>query len=243
MFKYAYDSELIAAPLRFGPRFARPTRKMLRLEKAKRGPKMFEAVVIRAMVNRKQKDGDGGPVLIQPTTSIKAMILLGVNCGFGNSDCGTLPLTAINLDGRWVNYHRPKTGIPRRCPLWPETFTALKTVLEERKQPKDTVNAGRVFISYKGESWHKSDDRNPISAEMRKLLDLLGIEGKRNFYAPRPTFETIGGEAKDQIAVDHIMGHARDDMASAYRERISDERLKAVTYHVRKRLFGDAEGK
>jgi hypothetical protein len=44
---------------------------------------------------------------------------------------------------------------------------------------------------------------------------------------------TIGGEAKDQVAVDHTMGHARDDMASAYRERISDERLRAVVEHVR----------
>ena len=44
----------------------------------------------------------------------------------------------------------------------------------------------------------------------------------------RHTFETIGGDAKDQVAVDHIMGHARDDMASAYRERISDERFHAA---------------
>jgi len=29
------------------------------------------------------------------------------------------------------------------------------------------------------------------------------------------------------------MGHAREDMASVYRERISDERLRAVTEHVR----------
>ena len=34
-----------------------------------------------------------------------------------------------------------------------------------------------------------------------------------------------------------IMGHARDDMASVYRERVDDERLHAVTDHVRKWLF------
>jgi len=59
-----------------------------------------------------------------------------------------------------------------------------------------------------------------------------------SFYALRRTFETIGGECRDQAAVDHIMGHARDDMASVYRERISDERLEAVTDHVRRWLFG-----
>jgi integrase len=72
---------------------------------------------------------------------------------------------------------------------------------------------------------------------VRGLLDKLGINGKRNFYALRHTFETIGGEARDQVAVDHIMGHARDDMASVYRERVSDQRLKAVSDHVRAWLF------
>jgi hypothetical protein len=27
---------------------------------------------------------------------LKAMILLGVNCGFGNADCGNLPLSALD---------------------------------------------------------------------------------------------------------------------------------------------------
>jgi integrase len=61
---------------------------------------------------------------------------------------------------------------------------------------------------------------------MCKLLDGLDINGDRNFYSLRHTFETNGGEAKDQVAVDHIMGHTRDDMAGAYRERISDARLR-----------------
>jgi len=68
----------------------------------------------------------------------------------------------------------------------------------------------------------------------------LGISKGRNFYALRHTFETIGGDSRDQIAVDAIMGHARDDMASGYREWISDERLIAVTNHVRGWLFGKA---
>jgi hypothetical protein len=34
-----------------------------------------------------------------------------------------------------------------------------------------------------------------------------------------------------------MMGHARDDMASVHRERISEERLKAVTDYVRAWLF------
>jgi integrase len=255
VFKYGLDAELLATPVRFGPGFACPTRKTLRLERVKKGPRMFESHEIRAMVDGTLVPGRDGPGLVQPTASLKAMILLGVNCGYGNSDCGTLPLSALDLKTGWVNYHRPKTGITRRCPLWPETVAALKAVLENRKEPKDPEDAELVFITALGLSWFKGtiksegvkqdqlDEQlkslsdNPLSKEMRKLLNALGLGGNRNFYALRHTFETIGGEAKDQVAVDHIMGHSRDDMASHYRERISDERLKAVTDHVRKWIF------
>lgn len=226
VFKFAYDAELLATPMRFGPGFARPTKKTLRLERAKKGSRMFEANELRT-------------ILAAANCPIKAMVLLGVNCGFGNSDCGTLPLETVDLDGGWVNYHRPKTGITRRCPLWPETVAAIREALAKRSEAKDPADAGLVFLTVRRGSWHKKIEDNPISKEMRKLLDSLGINGSRNFYALRHTFETIGGEAKDQVAVDHIMGHARDDMASVYRERISDERLKAVGDHVHRWLFGE----
>jgi len=228
VFKHAFDAELIAAPMRFGPGFARPSKKTIRLARAKKGPRMFEADELRRIL------GAAG-------ASMKAMILLGVNCGFGNADCGTLPLSALDLDGGWVNYHRPKTGITRRCPLWPETVEALRGAMAKRPRPKAGEDAGLAFVTVRGGSWQKKIEDNPVSKEMRKLLNALGIGGHRNFYALRHTFETIGGEAKDQIAVDHVMGHARDDMASVYRERVGDERLKAVTDHVRKWLFAAPE--
>jgi hypothetical protein len=45
------------------------------------------------------------------------------------------------------------------------------------------------------------------------------------FYALRHICRTVADEAKDQSAVDFIMGHMRGDMASVYRERIGNERL------------------
>jgi hypothetical protein len=69
---------------------------------------------------------------------------------------------------------------------------------------------------------HRSSE-NPLSKEVRKLLDKLDIKRQGvAYYSFRHVFETIGGESRDQVAVDFIMGHARDDMASRYRERISD---------------------
>ena len=52
------------------------------------------------------------------------------------------------------------------------------------------------------------------------------------------TYRIFFDPSRDQVAVDHIMGHARDDMASRYRERISDERLRAITDTVHHWLSG-----
>jgi integrase len=169
---------------------------------------------------------------------LKAMIFLGVNCGFGNHDCATLPQSALDLETGWVNFPRPKTAIERRCPLWPETVQAIRESLESRKSPSDEVDDDLAFVTKYGKAWHKETADNPVTKETAKLLKSLGIHRKGlGFYGLRHTFETIGGEAKDQIAVDAIMGHLRDDMASVYRERISDERLKAVVDHVHHWLF------
>jgi len=246
LFKHGYDAGLMAAPMRFGPGFARPSKKTLRLERAQRGPRIFRAEELHQIIK-------AAP---QP---LKAMILLGVNCGFGNSDCGTLPIDALDLDGGWVNYHRPKTGISRRCALWPETVKVLREALALRRTPKDPAHAGLVFITARLGSWHKEGrllsnhgqarivgQDSTIAKEMKKLMDSLGINGHRNFYGCRYTFETIGGQTKDQVAVDAIMGHADESMAAIYRDPelgISDERLRAVAEHVRAWLFKKGDRK
>jgi len=86
-----------------------------------------------------------------------------------------------------------------------------------------------VFLTKYGQSWAKKDRDNPITKETRKLLDLLKIGGRRNFYALRHTFQTMGDEAKDPVATRFIMGHADNSMSGAYRESVSDERLIAVS--------------
>src|ERR1700745_767124 len=65
-FKYAYESGLLDRPVRFGPGFKRPSKKVLRLHKAKQGAKLFTADEIRRLL------GAAG-------VQLKAMILLGVN--------------------------------------------------------------------------------------------------------------------------------------------------------------------
>ncbi len=77
----------------------------------------------------------------------------------------------------------------------------------------------------------KGTPDDAVGKQFTKLFQKLELKRPGvSFYALRHTFETIGGESRNQVAVDHIMGHARGDMAhDVYREHISDERLRAVT--------------
>lgn len=225
-FKFAADNGLVDRPVRYGSSFKRPSRKTLRLERAKKGPKLFAA-------------GEIHRLLATAGTAMRAMIYLGINCGFGNSDCGTLPLTAVDLDTGLIDFPRPKTGIARRCPLWPETVAAIKEALAVRPEPKKDEHAGLVFITRYGLPWAKLTADNTLAKEMGKLLRALGGNGRTGlgFYTLRHTFRTVADEAKDQPACDFIMGHEVPHMSSVYRDTISDTRLRAVADHVRGWLF------
>ena len=225
LFKYAYDAGLIDKPMRFGPTFKRPATRILRAERQRKGERMFEARQIRRLLK-------AAP---QP---LRAMILLGINCGFGNHDCGTLPISALDLKGGWINYPRPKTAIERRCPLWPETVAAIQDAIDRRPEPHDPENAGLAFVTKYGQPWAKEIADSPVTKEMRKLLGKLKLHRPGlGFYALRHGFETIAGGCRDQVAVNAIMGHADASMSAAYRERIDDERLVAASNHVRRWLF------
>ena len=226
VFRYAYEAELIEKPVRFGANFKRPSAKSLRKQPTKR---MFEADEIRQMLDSAR-------------LPLKAMILLAVNAGFGNADIGRLPKSAIDWDNGWVQFPRPKTGSDRRCPLWPETIRSLKEAEDTRPQPASGEFADLVFLTKWGKPWHK-EGSSYLSEQFRKFLrgDELYQRGV-GFYTFRHVFETVGGECRDQPAVDSLMGHENGHMASVYRERVSDERLLAVTETVRTWLFGEPGG-
>jgi integrase len=240
VFRYATENQLIPNAMPYGSSFKKPSRKVIRQARAAKGPRMFEAAELRRLIDATN----------QP---LKAMILLAINCGYGNHDITNLPIKALNLKTGWAEFPRPKTAVPRRCPLWPETIATVNKAIAQRPTPKDAAHAGLVFITKYGKPWgtrtvkdpdetHAELRKNaddPVCKEFTKLLKTLGLHRPGlGFYGIRHSLATIGGDSRDQVAVDHIMGHARDDMASVYRERIDDDRLKAVTDHVRRWLFG-----
>ena len=224
VFKFGIEMGLIKLAVKFGPTFTKPSKKNFRLAKAQQEAKLFTPEEIHRMLEA-------------ATPSMRAMILLGINCGFGNADCATLPIRALDLDAGWINFPRPKTGLDRRCPLWPETVKALRDWLKARPDPKGDTNPGLVFITAAGGTWMKDTSDNPVSKEMAKLLKKLGIDSHRNFYTLRHTHRTIADEACDQRASNYIMGHADASMSAVYVERIGDDRLKRITDHIRAWLY------
>jgi integrase len=214
-FNWLHESGHISRPMNFGPEFRKPPRKAVRRLRRESGKKLYSASDIWA-------------VLDESGVHLYAMILLGINCGYGPTDCAKLPLSAINLETGWADYPRPKTEMDRHCPLWPETVEALHRSLSRRQKPKP--EAEKMFFVRR--------DGSPLTNETGQLSKYFTAVRVRvledgGFYWLRHTFETIAGGTKDQIAVNAIMGHVDDSMAAAYREEIDPERLLAVTRHVR----------
>lgn len=239
VFRFAYDNEMIDRPVRFGTAFKAPSPKSQQKDKsAKKEARLLTSEQIRALI-----DGAG--------VYMRAMILLGINCGFGNNDCGTLTLSALDLDGGWHNHPRPKTGVERRAKLWPETVQALRAAITARRKPKDVAHSDLVFITEQGRPWVRWADpssttrsswTDAVSSMSRILFRKLGINGGASFYSLRRMTETIGGGSKDQVAVDSVMGHSRGDMASVYRLEIEDTRLEAVADHIHAWLYTEVKG-
>ena len=228
VFKFGYESGLLDKPPRFGPGFKKPSDRVLRLHRKEKGKRLFDVAELHRMIDA------AGPQL-------KAMILLGVNAGMGCTDCAMLPMKALNLKTGWLDFPREKTGIDRRVPLWPETIAAIRQAIAARPQPQDERHKGLAFVTVRGKCYGQAKQTHwLVSAATTKLLTKLGLRRPGvGFYSLRHTLETIGSGARDQAALDHIMGHApnRNDMAARYREEIEDSRLLAVTEHVRKWLF------
>jgi len=233
VFKFGFEAGLIETPVRFGPGFKKPNRKTIRQARQKNGKRMFEAEDIRAMLD----------VASQP---MKAMILLGVNCAFGQTDIARLPIDALDFEIGWIDYPRPKTAVERCIPLWSDTLDALREALDVRPKATNKDNEKLVFLTKQRHPWVRTNEKgtpiDSVGLQFGKLLRGLGLKRNGlNFYAIRHTFETIAGESRDQVAVNAIMGHVDNSMAGVYRERISDERLWAVVDVVRAWLWPPTE--
>ncbi len=228
IFKWAFESEHLERMPRFGPDFSVATNRAKRIERASKGKKLFSLNEIKALL-----------AVADPMW--RALVLLAINGGQGNSDVSRLTLDQVG--GEWLDSPRGKTGIGRKIPLWPETQSAIAAYLKERSIPKAGMEL-LLFLSGHGGSMlavSESGARGDlIGSGFKRLAIAAGIHKTgMGYYWIRHSFQTVADGVKDPVAVSAIMGHVDGSMAGQYREGIEDARLRAVTDHVHHWLFGE----
>lgn len=179
----------------------------------------------------------------QSDIQIKAMILLGLNCGFGCTDCAELKWENLDLENYRVIFPRGKTGVSRNLSLWPETVKALKIL---------PMRGELVFYTARGNPWVRtifSKDKSgnekftkddAITKAFSKLLKKVGIQAERGvgFYTLRRTAATLAARSGDPFAVQRLLGHADLKMASVYVQDVSEQTDRVVD-NVRKLIIQD----
>jgi len=176
---------------------------------------------------------------------MRAMMWLGLNCGFGCMDCARLKWTDLDLEKSRVRLPRNKTAVPRDLPLWPETIKALKKV------PRLGV---LVFYTAEGHPWVRTRARtqadgtvkyttiNAISAMFTRLMTKARIVAPKGtgFYALRRTAATLAARSGDPFAVQRLLGHVNLDMATRYVQDVSAQTDRVIE-NSRKYLMPDKD--
>ncbi len=151
------------------------------------------------------------------TGPLKAMILLGLNAGFGCTDCAEVAWKHFDLDDAFVSFPRPKTGVARDFTLWPDTVAALRAL------PVRSDLGPLVFYTGQGHPWVRPNPsgkgmNDEITKAFPKLAKRAGVklEPGNSFYALRRTAATIAAETGDAFAVMRILGHKDLTQATKY---------------------------
>ena len=164
---------------------------------------------------------------------MQAMIWLGLNCGFGCTDCAFLKWSDLDLVNGRVILPRRKTGIYRDLALWPETVESLRKIKRR---------GGLVFYSSRGNPYirtivqvnvsgnEKYTITNLISTQFRRLIFRAGLKVPKGtgFYSLRRTAATIAARSGDPFAVQRLLGHANLTMATRYVQDVSAQTDRVI---------------
>jgi integrase len=166
-------------------------------------------------------------------TQMKAMIWLGLNCGFGCTDCSGLQWKHLDLTNGRVIFPRGKTGVPRDLPLWPETITALKAVPKKGKSVFYTARGNpfvRTVLKTDSNGQEKYSTLNTISTKFSRLLKKTGLNVSKGsgFYTLRRTAATIAARSGDPFAVQRLLGHANLQMVTRYVQDVSKQTDRVI---------------
>jgi len=164
---------------------------------------------------------------------MRAMIWLGLNCGFGCTDCSELKWSDLDIVSARVKLARKKTGISRDLQLWPETVSALEKVPRTGKLVFYT-SRGNPYI----QTLLKTDDNgngkyttlNAITTKFSRLIRKSGLDVSQGtgFYSLRRTAATIAARSGDPFAVQRLLSHADLQMAPRYVQDVSQQTDRVI---------------
>ena len=161
------------------------------------------------------------------------MIWLGLNCGFGCTDCAELRWDHLDLKNSRVSFPRGKTGIARNLALWPETIEALQEVSKSGDLVFNTqsghpwVRAAQSIDEHGRQKYTKID---AVSKEFSKLIKKAGLNMAKgvSFYTLRRTAATLAARSGDPFAVQRLLGHADLKMATTYVQDFSEQTDRVI---------------
>ena len=161
-------------------------------------------------------------------TKMKAMVWLGLNCGFGCTDCSELQWKHFDLVNGRVVFPRGKTGVPRDLPLWPETIDALKAVSKKGKLVFYTAKGNpfvRSVLKIDAKGNEKYSPINSIATKFARMIKRAGLDVPKGtgFYTLRRTAATMAAQSGDPFAVQRLLGHANLLMATRYVQDVSKQ--------------------
>jgi integrase len=164
---------------------------------------------------------------------MKAMIWLGLNCGFGCTDCAELMWSDLDLASGRVKLARGKTGVSRDLPLWPETIQSFENIPKSGKLVFSTSGDKPLIwtiyqINKDGSS--KYSNINLVTSRFCKLMKKADIRAPKGtgFYTLRRTAATIAARSGDPFAVQRLLGHANLKMATRYVQDVSKQTDRVI---------------
>jgi integrase len=158
---------------------------------------------------------------------MKAMIWLGLNCGFGCKDCAQLEWNNLDLEKKRVYLPRGKTGVMRDLVLWPETVDALRKV-SHRGNLVFYTKHGKPMVSVRCTGTGntiKYTLTNMVTTQFARLIKKAGLQVPKGtgFYGLRRTAATLAARSGDPFAVQRLLGHADLKMATRYVQDVSKQ--------------------
>ena len=184
-------------------------------------------------------------LLEHANVQMKAMIWLGLNCGFGCTDCAELHWDNLDLNNSRVSFPRGKTGIGRNLTLWPETVEALRKVSKSGESVFRTLRGHPLVRTTQSIDEHgkqKYTKIDAVSKEFSKLIKKTGLKVAKGvgFYTLRRTAATLAARSGDPFAVQRLLGHADLKMATTYVQDVSEQTDRVINNSRKLIIQGDS---